>query len=100
MRLALGDRLSKVRQNRWSSARLGALAAAVALVACAARSPAAPSRPVTAPVQAWPQSNSDVAADPAVRFGTLPNGLRYAIMRNATPKAEVSIRFRIDVGSL
>jgi zinc protease len=39
-------------------------------------------------------------ADPAVRFAVLPNGMRYAIMRNATPKGEVAIRFRIGAGSL
>src|SRR5579859_1909511 len=48
----------------------------------------------------WPQAHSDLKADPAVRFATLPNGMRYAIMRNATPKGEVAIRFRIAAGSL
>jgi zinc protease len=54
----------------------------------------------TAPVEDWPQTHSDLPADPRIHFGTLPNGMRYAIMRNATPKAEVSIRFRIAAGSL
>ena len=49
---------------------------------------------------AWPQSKSDIAADPAVMFGSLPNGMRYAIMKNGTPKDEVSIRLRIGAGSL
>ena len=49
---------------------------------------------------AWPQSRSDIPADPAVMFGTLPNGMRYAIMKNGTPKDEVSIRLRMGVGSL
>jgi zinc protease len=48
----------------------------------------------------WPQAHSDLKADPAVRFATLPNGMRYAVMRNATPKGEVAIRFRIAAGSL
>jgi zinc protease len=48
----------------------------------------------------WPQAQSDLKADPAVRFATLPNGMRYAIMRNVTPKGEVAIRFRIAAGSL
>jgi zinc protease len=55
---------------------------------------------VTPPNHPWPQTVSDLTADPAVRFGTLPNGMRYAILRNTTPSAEVSIRFRIDAGSL
>jgi zinc protease len=40
-----------------------------------------------------------IAADPAVREGVLPNGLRYTILRNATPKGAVSIRFALIVGS-
>jgi zinc protease len=38
--------------------------------------------------------------DPALKYGTLPNGMRYAIMKNTTPKGEVSIRLRIAAGSL
>ena len=49
---------------------------------------------------AWPQARSDIPADPAVTFGALPNGMRYAIMKNTTPKGEVSIRLRIGAGSL
>ncbi|MFN3856108.1 MAG: M16 family metallopeptidase [Caulobacter sp.] len=48
----------------------------------------------------WPQATTDVAPDPAVRFGTLPNGMRYAIMRNATPPGQASIRLHFRVGSL
>jgi zinc protease len=38
-------------------------------------------------------------ADPAVRTGTLANGLRYAIMRNGSPARAVSIRLAVRVGS-
>jgi zinc protease len=48
----------------------------------------------------WPQAKSDLKADPAIRFGALPNGMRYAIMKNATPPGQVSMRLRFDVGSL
>lgn len=48
----------------------------------------------------WPQAYSDVAADPDVRFGTLPNGMRYALMKNATPTGQAAIRLRFDAGSL
>ena len=34
-----------------------------------------------------------------VRQGVLPNGLHYAVVRNATPKGSVSIRFALLVGS-
>src|SRR5882672_7218605 len=49
---------------------------------------------------AWPQAKSDIPVDPAIRFGALPNGMRYAIMKNTTPKGEVSMRLRIGAGSL
>jgi zinc protease len=47
---------------------------------------------------AWPVS--DLKPDPGVRFGQLPNGMRYAVMRNAAPAGEASLRLRIDAGSL
>ena len=46
----------------------------------------------------WPRS--DIPPDPAVTFGTLSNGMRYAIMHNATPAGSVSVRFRIGAGSM
>jgi len=52
-----------------------------------------------APSEPWPQAESDLAADSAVTWGTLPNGMRYAIMPNQMPKGQVSLRFRIDAGS-
>ena len=39
-------------------------------------------------------------ADPRVLFGQLPNGLRYAILPNNTPRGAVSFRLRIGVGSV
>jgi zinc protease len=48
----------------------------------------------------WPQAKSDVAADPAIRFGALPNGMRYAIERQPTPAGQASVRLRFDAGSL
>ncbi|MGA0599541.1 M16 family metallopeptidase [Caulobacter sp. KR2-114] len=48
----------------------------------------------------WPQAHSDLKPDPSIRFGALPNGMRYAIMRNATPAGQASLRLRIDAGSL
>jgi len=48
----------------------------------------------------WAQDYTDRKADPAVRFGTLPNGLRYAIEHNETPSDGVSMRMRIGSGSL
>ena len=52
------------------------------------------------PSSPWAQAASDIPVDAAVRFGTLPNGMRYAIMKNATPPGQASLRLRIDAGSL
>jgi zinc protease len=54
--------------------------------------------PHTAPH--WAQTASDLQADPRVRFGILPNGMRYAIMKNATPPGEASLRLYVGAGSL
>src|SRR3954451_23803166 len=48
----------------------------------------------------WAQDYTGRKADPLVRFGTLPNGLRYAIMHNETPTDGVAMRMRIGSGSL
>jgi zinc protease len=48
---------------------------------------------------AWGFNKSDLIPDPAPRFGVLPNGMKYAIMRNETPKQNASVRMRFDVGS-
>ncbi len=53
-----------------------------------------------APAFATPWPKSDIPPDPAVTFGELPNGMRYAIQHNATPSGEVSMRLRIAAGSL
>ncbi|MDO1558298.1 insulinase family protein [Brevundimonas sp. 2R-24] len=47
-----------------------------------------------------PHERSDLAPDPAVRFGRLPNGMRYAIMHNETPPNQGVLRLRVDAGSL
>ncbi len=48
----------------------------------------------------WPQAVSDVEVDPEVRFGALPNGMRYAIRRQTIPAGQAALRLRIDAGSL
>jgi len=57
-------------------------------------------QPALATPPAAPASaQSDVPADPAIHYGVLPNGMRYAILRNTTPRGSASIRLRIDMGS-
>lgn len=46
------------------------------------------------------QNHSDMAADPAVTFGRLPNGMTYIIMKNNTPPGRVSLRLRVNGGSM
>lgn len=48
----------------------------------------------------WLYENSDVPPDREWNFGELDNGLRYAVRRNGVPPGQVSIRIRVDAGSL
>jgi len=48
----------------------------------------------------WLYKNSDVPPDREWNFGELSNGLRYAVRRNGVPPGQVSIRIRVDAGSL
>ncbi|MDI1248632.1 MAG: insulinase family protein [Lacunisphaera sp.] len=43
---------------------------------------------------------SDLPADPAARFGTLPNGVRYVIYPNKEPQGRASLRLLVLAGSL
>ena len=52
------------------------------------------------PAPAWPQVGSDLAPEPGVVFGVLPNGMRYALKHNATPAGQTSLRLRIGSGAL
>ncbi len=48
----------------------------------------------------WLYENSNVPVDRAWLFGEMENGLRYAVRRNGVPPRQVSIRVRVDAGSL
>ncbi|MBM3595292.1 MAG: insulinase family protein, partial [Alphaproteobacteria bacterium] len=48
----------------------------------------------------WLYRNSDVPPDPDWSFGELDTGLRYAVRANGVPPGQVSIRIRVDAGSL
>ncbi len=58
-----------------------------------ARSAAPASSPADIP------SPSDIAADPSVRLGVLPNGLRYAIVKTTGGAGRASVRLRFNVGA-
>ena len=72
---------------------LGGLAAANLVWAPAI----AQSAPATEAARAWGFDRSDLAPHPGVRFGVLPNGLRYALMRSAAPG--LSVRMRVGAGA-
>lgn len=48
----------------------------------------------------FPHDGSDLPVDPAVRWGRLDNGLRYAILANKEPKGRASLRLTVAAGSL
>ncbi|NQZ46174.1 MAG: insulinase family protein [Erythrobacter sp.] len=48
----------------------------------------------------WLYEGSNVPVDREWLFGQMDNGLRYAVRRNGVPPNAVSIRVRVDVGSL
>lgn len=48
----------------------------------------------------FPHESSDLKPDPATRFGTLTNGIRYVVYPNREPKGRASLRLLIETGSL
>jgi zinc protease len=55
--------------------------------------------PALAPGE-WPQARSDLHADPDIRFGALPNGMRYAIKRQIIPPGQAALRLWVGTGAL
>ena len=55
---------------------------------------------LSVPADDWLYSGSDIPRDAGWTFGTLPNGVRFAVRENGVPPGQVAIRVRIDVGSL
>ena len=56
--------------------------------------------PVRLKAGEWAQARSDVTADPDIRFGALPNGMRYALRKQSVPPGQAAVRLRFDAGSL
>jgi zinc protease len=84
-----------------SWARFGVAAvAALALAGCATGPQSSSGQAAPAAKAVWAHDASDLAPDPAVRYGVLPNGMRYAIKRNTQPAGIAALRLRIDAGSL
>lgn len=81
-----------------------ALALPLALLAAspiaAQGEPPAPTALQTGAETPWLYEGSDVPRDPEWLFGRMDNGLRYAVRNNGVPPDQISIRVRIDAGSL
>jgi zinc protease len=78
-----------------------AAAAAMLLVPGAGAQTATPSPAAQAGTASdWLYAGSDIPRDDAWQFGVLPNGVRYAVRNNGVPPGQVSIRVRMDVGSM
>jgi zinc protease len=73
-----------------------AVATALALSLAAAASAQTLAPPAAAGLAADPQL---LRWDPSIRYGVLPNGLRYAVQHNTLPKGGVALRLGIGVGS-
>ncbi len=76
-------------------ARRAGLAALFALYACVCAADEHSSGQPAAPID----SAAAILSDPDIRFGVLPNGLHYAVMRNATPAGALSLRLSFDAGA-
>ncbi|MEJ1973166.1 MAG: insulinase family protein [Lacunisphaera sp.] len=48
----------------------------------------------------WPHESGDVPPDPAIRWGRLENGLRYAIRQHAEPAGRVYLILQVAAGSV
>lgn len=57
-------------------------------------------RPVQTADDPWLYKGSDLVHDDEWKFGRLSNGVRYAVRKNGVPPGQVSVRVRIDAGSL
>ena len=71
------------------------LAAALFATAPLFAAPTPPPPPLALPAA----PASDLPVDPAIHFGRLPNGFRYAIRANAEPKQRASLRLFVHAGS-
>lgn len=49
--------------------------------------------------KSWGFDKSNIRPDPNILYGVLPNGMKYAILRNETPKHSAAVRMRFDIGS-
>jgi zinc protease len=98
--------LSYLRLSRFAPALVGAFSLfGLAVPAAAQQAPAPataprPERHIQTADDPWLYKGSDIDQDPLWHFGRLPNGLRYVVRKNGVPPGQVTVRVRIDAGSL
>ena len=80
--------------------QLPASAQQTATLLPAATGPVSAAPKYAKPNDPWIFRGTDIPADPQWLFGEMPNGIRYAVRHNSVPPGQVSIRIRIDAGSL
>jgi zinc protease len=80
--------------------RVSSATIAIAIIAGSAPAAAKPQLQANSATNGWGVPLTDVTPDPAIRYGTLPNGLKYAIKRNGTPKGTASVRLQLAFGSI
>ncbi len=73
---------------------------ALTLAACAPQAERIASAAAPREEPVWAFEASDLAVDPAFKFGRLANGMRYVIRPNATPRGTALVRMDIATGSL
>ena len=71
----------------------------VGLVAIVASSPTGEAAAkISSPL--WTHEQADLAPDPDIVFGRLPNGFRYALRHNQKPRERVSLHLVVKAGSI
>lgn len=78
----------------------GAAAFGLSLVFSHAASARSEFPPIPPDWTVWPHEIGDLKPDPRIRYGQLPNGMRYAVQRTNRPEGHVAIRLRFSAGSL
>lgn len=84
----------------WVAAGFVAIAAGGALVASAQNQTIQMNKPAVEVASQWARDRGDLPHDADYILGTLPNGMRYLVLRNWTPPRQVAIRMMIDAGSM
>ncbi|HEX8639881.1 MAG TPA: insulinase family protein [Allosphingosinicella sp.] len=74
----------------------------LAFAAAAIPLPAAAGAPAPSPAAraAWGFARGDLAPHPEVRFGVLPSGMRYALMRSDRPSGGLAARLHVAGGAM